>query len=79
MDTLKKIFPLSFRGKDNTSLIIAIIIYIVAPAVVGVFTGLLSGVPVLGPILGAVTSLIGLYAFVGLVLAILYRVDVIKD
>ena len=79
MNTLKKIFPLSFKGKDNNSLIIAIIIYIVAPAVVGIVTGLLAGVPVLGAILGAVTSLIGLYAFVGLILAILNRLDVIKD
>ena len=79
MNTLKKIFPLSFKGKDNNRLIIAIIIYIVAPAVVGIVTGLLAGVPVLGAILGAVTSLIGLYAFVGLILAILNRLDVIKD
>ena len=78
MDTLKKIFPFSFRGKDNTSLIIAIVVYILISFVAGVASALTSAIPVLGTIIGIVLSLAGIYTLVGIVLAILYRVEAIK-
>ena len=78
MDVLKKIFPFSFRGKDNASLVVAIVIYLLAPGILGVATGLLGkAIPAIGTILGTITSLVGLYCFVGLILAVLYRVNVI--
>lgn len=78
MDVLKKFFPLSFKGKTNNDLVIAIVLYILACVVAGVVIKLTAAIPVLGWILGIVLGLTGLYSFVGIVLAILYRVEAIR-
>ena len=72
MDMLKKIFPYSFGAKDVAGLVIKILVYLVASAVLG---WVVSLVPLVG---GLVASLIGLYSTVGLVLAILDYLKVIK-
>ena len=79
MDLLKKLFPLSFRLKDVTALVIAIIIYVVVDVIVGVFVGLLWWIPIVGLLLSAVASLIGLYTIIGIVLAILDFFGVLKQ
>ena len=78
MDTIKKIFPLSFKGKTNRDLIISILLYILVDVLAGVVISLTSAIPVLGAIVGIVLGLAGLYALVGIILAILYRVEVIQ-
>lgn len=78
MDTIKKLFPLSFNTKDLVAFIIRIVIYLAAPSVVGFIVSLLSGIPVLGLILGIISWAFGIYCFVGLVLLILAYVKVIK-
>ena len=83
---LKKFFPLSYRANSVGSLILYIIIYAILPTVVGIVTGILSAIlsgilsaiPLIGWIPGIVTSLIGLYCTVGLVLAILVFLKVLK-
>lgn len=72
MDMLKKFFPYSFGAKDVAGLIIKIVVYIVASAVLGFVVGL---IPLVGGLIG---SLIGLYSTVGLVLAILDYLKVLK-
>lgn len=72
MELLKKIFPYSFGAKDITGLIIKIIVYIVASAVLGFVVGL---IPFVGGLIG---SLISLYSTVGLILAILDYLKVLK-
>lgn len=72
MDMLKKIFPYSFGAKDITGLVIKIIVYVVASAVLGFVIGL---IPFVG---GLVGSLIGLYSTVGIVLAILDYLKILK-
>ena len=72
MDMLKKIFPYSFGSKDVASLVIKIVVYLVASAVLGFVIGL---IPLVG---GLVGSLIGLYSTVGIVLAILDYLKVLK-
>ena len=72
MDMLKKIFPYSFGAKDITGLVIKIIVYVVASAVLGFVIGL---IPFVG---GLVGSLIGLYSTVGIVLVILDYLKILK-
>ena len=78
MDMLKKIFPLSFKATELKPFIITLVIYIVADIICGAVIGLLAKIPVLGIIFGLLGSVVGIYMFVGLILAILYFVKVIK-
>lgn len=80
MDMLKKIFPVAFKYKDTgKDLAIGIIVHIVVAIIAGILiwlaTALTGWIPVAGAIigwiLGLVSSLIGLYALVGIVLEIL--------
>ncbi len=88
METLKKIFPLSWKYSGNTSqLIIGILLHILAGIVVGALitlsTMLTGWIPVVGSIigwlLGIVSSLIGVYVIAGIVIQILVFAKVIKD
>ena len=72
MDTLKKFFPYSFGAKDVAGLVIKIVVYLVASAVLGFVIGL---IPLVG---GLVASLIGLYSTVGIVLAVRDYLKVLK-
>ena len=78
MDTLKKIFPFSFGIADVTKLIINIIIYIVAGAVGGLLIGLLAGIPIVGWLFATIGGLIDLYVVIGIVLAVLDYLKIIK-
>ncbi len=85
MEKLAKFFPINNRVKKGNvgSLVVTIIIYIVLPVVLGIVTGLidliLGGIPVIGAlvtwVLGVVSSLIGLYCLIGIILAV---VDYVK-
>ena len=88
METLKQIFPLSFKRTDTVAnLIIGILIYLVIGALAGALIALstlLTGwIPVVGGIigwaLGIVSSLIGLYVLAGIIIQILVFCKVIKD
>ena len=72
MDMLKKVFPYSFGAAAVMDLVIKVIVYLVASAVLGWVLGL---IPLLGGILGWV---IGLYCTVGWILAILDYLKVLK-
>lgn len=78
METMKKIFPLSFREPTTNNLVVTIIIYVVASFVVGLVLGIFSKIPLIGWIFSIVSSLFGLYCFIGLVLVVLYFLKVIK-
>ena len=87
METLKKFFPLSFKyTKDVPNLIIGIILQILAIAVMAVLiwlaTAIVGWIPVIGAIigwaLGVVSSLLGLYCLVGIIIQILVFAKVIK-
>ena len=75
---MKKIFPLSFREPTTNNLVVTIIIYVVASFVVGLVLGLLAKIPLIGWLFSLVSSLFGLYCFIGLVLVVLYFLKVIK-
>lgn len=86
MDMLKKFFPYSFGAKDVTALVIKIIVYVVAMVIGGLLLGLIgliSGwIPVLGAIigwiLGAIGTVIEVYCVIGIVLAILDYLKLLK-
>lgn len=78
MDFLKKFWPFSFRAKDVSNLIISLLVYIVIDIVCGVVIGLLAKLPLIGWLFALVGSLVGLYAFVGIVVTILVFLKVLK-
>ena len=78
MDMPKKIFPFSFKSKEVKDLVINIVIYLVASIVGGWLLGLLGGIPLLGVIFDLIGSLFGLYCLVGIVLAVLDFLKILK-
>ncbi len=79
MDSLQKIFPLSFKfTKDVANLIIGILIYLVVGAIAGVAIFILSAFPVINLVTGIVGGLIDLYVIAGIVVQILVYAKVIK-
>lgn len=80
MDMLKKIFPVSFSFADTlVNLVVGILIYVVGSAVASVVLGLLAKIPLIGLVFGLVNWVIGIYAFVGLVLLVLVYLKVVKE
>ena len=87
MSVLKNLFPLSWKySKDVGSLIVGIIIHLVAEVLIGALislAGMLTGwIPVIGAIvgwaLGIVSSVLGLYILIGIILLVLRFLKVIK-
>ena len=78
MDNLKLFFPFSFKTKDTTELIVAIVIYIVIGAIAGLVLGFLTWIPVLGYVFTLIGSILGIYTFVGIVLAVLNYFNLLK-
>ncbi|MBE6547707.1 MAG: hypothetical protein E7667_02350 [Ruminococcaceae bacterium] len=92
METLKKIFPLSFKPmKSGADLAIGIIIYVVAGiigavllAVAGWLAGIIGGIvaflgTLIGIVLGAIGAIIDVYVIAGIVIQILVFTKVIKE
>ena len=72
METLKKLFPLSFKEKKNLgALIVNVLIYVLLDAAVGVICALV-------PVIGIIGGIVGLYFTVGILLSILDYFKVIK-
>lgn len=80
MDTIKKLFPFSFKGSKNLKdLIITVIVYILINVVVGFVLGLLDGLPLVGFLFSILGWLLGIYCFAGILLAVLSFLKVLKD
>lgn len=78
MDMLKKFFPFAFKATELAAFIISLIIYVLIDIVCGFVISLLVKLPIIGIIFTLVGSLVGLYAFVGIVLSILVFAKVLK-
>lgn len=79
MDTIKKIFPFSFREKGSIgALVINVLIQLVIAAVAGILIGVLAKIPVVNLITGIVGGLVDLYFVVGIVLSFLHYFKVVK-
>ncbi len=80
MDTLKKLFPLSFNfAKDVANLIIGILIYIVVGAIGGVLIGVVGAIPVIGIFARILGILLDVYVIAGIVIQVLVFAKVLKD
>ena len=88
METLKKLFPLSWKyTKDVPNLIKGILIYIVIGLLAGAaiaLSGLITGwIPVVGALVGIILKLAGalvdVYVLAGIVIQVLVYTKVIKD
>lgn len=78
MDLLKKIWPHAFGAKDVVGLIITIIIYLLIGVVVGWLIGVLANIPIVNIICGLVGGLLDVYCLVGIILAVLAFLKVLK-
>jgi hypothetical protein len=79
MDTLKKLFPYSFKKKKTVSeLIVNILIYLVAGILVGAVIGICSKIPVINLVTGLAGALVELYVLVGIVLSVLDYMKILK-
>ncbi len=72
MGSIKEFFPIGkqVRPRDGQSLLIAIVIYIVVAAVVGLANAVLGRIPLIGWLIGVLSWLVGLYCLVGIILAV---------
>lgn len=78
MDTIKKLFPYSFKANSVKDLIVTIVVYLIADLVCGLVIRLLGGLPLIGWLFGIVGWVAGIYFFVGIVLAVLNFLGVLK-
>ena len=79
MDTLKKIFPYSFKEKkDIAALIINILIYLVVGIIAGAVIGIFAKIPLIGIVISLIGTLADLYVFAGIVLSALDFAKVLK-
>ena len=88
MEILKKFWPYSFKveKKNVSSLVVNLIVWVVGAFIAGVIlwlaTALTGWIPVVGALVGIIVGIIGsaveLYSLIGIVLAILVFVDVLK-
>lgn len=88
METLKKIFPMSWKyTKDVPNLIKGIIIYVVLGLVAGAvlaISGIITGWiffigAIVGVLLGLIGGLVELYVIAGIVIQVLVYTKVIKE
>ena len=57
--------------KTVKDLVISLLIFLIAPVIVGFVAGLLSVIPIVGLIAGIISWLFGILCFVGIILSIL--------
>jgi len=80
MDLIKKIWPTPFKikEKDVESLVVQLIIFIVACFIASFIIAILAKLPIIGIIIGLVGGAIDLYCIVGIVLAVLKFLGMLK-
>lgn len=78
MDTLKKIFPLSFGLTELAKLILAIIIYAVIGVIGGTLSAFFAWFPLVGIPFVMLGSLIGIYVTSGIIIAILSYLKILQ-
>ncbi len=78
MDLLKQIFPLSFRAKDTTNLIIVLVIYLAAGFVGSFILGVLGIIPIIKYLFMIIGWVLEIYVFAGIVLTLLDYFKVLK-
>lgn len=77
---LQKIWPTPFKVKPGNpiSLVVQIVIFLVVCAIAGLIINFLRAIPVIGIIFSILSSLMGIYSIVGIVLCVLNFLGVLK-
>ena len=79
METLKKLFPYSFKKKgDVGALIVNILIQLLIGAVATVLISILAKLPIIGIIISLVGGLVNLYVLAGIIISILDYNKILK-
>lgn len=78
MDFLKRLFPFSFGIKDVANLVIRIIIYVIAGAVLGVILNYVSQFPLLNYVVWPIGTLTEIYVASAIAIAILDYNKILK-
>ncbi len=78
MELLRALFPVSYKSKDVAGLIISILIYLVAGAVLGGVLGFLGKLWLVGWLFGIIGSLVGIYCTAGIVISVLVFLNILK-
>lgn len=78
MNLLKSVFPFSFKSETVKDLIITVVVYIIADVICGFIIGLLGALPLIGWIFSLIGWVLGVYFFVGIIIAVLNFLKVLK-
>lgn len=79
METLKKIFPLSFKYiGDLGKILIGILIYIIVGALGGVLIGIVGSIPIIGIFAWILGAALDIYVVAGIIIQILAHCKVIE-
>ncbi len=78
MAFVRKLFPFSLNACDLKSLIITILIYLVADCICGCVIGFLGRIPLIGLLFALIGWVLGIYFFVGIVIAVLNFLGALK-
>lgn len=78
MALLKKLFPFSFKATQLSSLLAAVIVCILVDVVCGWVISIVARLPLVGWLFSILGAVIGIYAFVGIVVALLVFFKVLK-
>ncbi len=70
MDLLKKMYPITAKDHDVSSLVVAIVIYAVTMIITGVICGLLVNIPILGALTSIAAFTVELYCTGGIVISV---------
>ena len=78
MDLVKKYFPVSTRANDVMGLVISIVLYLIVIVALSLVGKLIGGIAVIGWLYGIIAWVIGAYCTVGIVLAVLVFLKLLK-
>ncbi len=79
MDTLKKLFPLSFKFVGSVAnLVIGVLVYLVVGIVGGLIIALTALIPIVNIVCGILGTLLDLYVIAGIIIQFLVHFKVLK-
>lgn len=79
METLRKLFPYSFKEKkDIAALVINIIVYVVIGFIAGILMSVFALIPFIGILISIIGAAIDLYVVIAIVISILDYLKILK-
>ena len=78
MNALRDLFPFSFKACSFKEFLITLIVYIVLDCICNFVIGILVKLPLIGGIFGLIGWVLSAYFIIGMVIAILVFLNIIK-